>query len=64
MQSIVESVSQSDAVIQLLNNKSKQIGDILEVIQNIADQTNLLALNLCNWHGRAGTRKRICNCCR
>ena len=45
MQSIVESVSQSDAVIQLLNNKSKQIGDILEVIQNIADQTNLLALN-------------------
>ena len=45
MQSIAESVSQSDAVIQLLNNKSKQIGDILEVIQNIADQTNLLALN-------------------
>ena len=36
MQSIAESVSQSDAVIQLLNNKSKQIGDILEVIQNIA----------------------------
>ena len=45
MQSIAESVSQSDEVIQLLNNKSKQIGDILEVIQNIADQTNLLALN-------------------
>lgn len=38
MQSIAESVSQSDAVIQLLNNKSKQIGDILEVIQNIADR--------------------------
>ena len=36
MQSIAESVSQSDEVIQLLNNKSKQIGDILEVIQNIA----------------------------
>lgn len=54
MQSIAESVSQSDAVIQLLNNKSKQIGDILEVIQNIADQTNLLALNAAIEAARAG----------
>ncbi|PEA52406.1 chemotaxis protein, partial [Bacillus pseudomycoides] len=45
MQSIHQSVAESDAIIQLLDNKSKQIGDILEVIQNIADQTNLLALN-------------------
>ena len=64
MQSIAESVSQSDEVIQLLNNKSKQIGDILEVIQNIADQTNLLALNAAIEAARAGARKRICNCCR
>ncbi|MBJ8050485.1 methyl-accepting chemotaxis protein [Bacillus cereus] len=58
MQSIVESVSQSDAVIQLLNNKSKQIGDILEVIQNIADQTNLLALNAAIEAARAGEHGR------
>ncbi|MCW9129986.1 methyl-accepting chemotaxis protein [Bacillus paramycoides] len=58
MQSIAESVSQSDAVIQLLNNKSKQIGDILEVIQNIADQTNLLALNAAIEAARAGEHGR------
>ncbi|WP_377865985.1 methyl-accepting chemotaxis protein [Bacillus sp. R86525] len=58
MQSIAESVSQSDAVIQLLNNKSMQIGDILEVIQNIADQTNLLALNAAIEAARAGEHGR------
>ncbi|MEH7596673.1 methyl-accepting chemotaxis protein, partial [Bacillus toyonensis] len=58
MQSIAESVSQSDAVIQLLNNKSKQIGEILEVIQNIADQTNLLALNAAIEAARAGEHGR------
>lgn len=58
MQSIAASVSQSDAVIQLLNNKSKQIGDILEVIQNIADQTNLLALNAAIEAARAGEHGR------
>ncbi|MBE7120879.1 methyl-accepting chemotaxis protein [Bacillus cereus] len=58
MQSIAESVSQSDAVIHLLNNKSKQIGDILEVIQNIADQTNLLALNAAIEAARAGEHGR------
>ncbi|PEE01316.1 chemotaxis protein [Bacillus toyonensis] len=58
MQSIAESVSQSDAVIQLLNNKSKQIGEILEVIKNIADQTNLLALNAAIEAARAGEHGR------
>ncbi|MFJ8354384.1 HAMP domain-containing methyl-accepting chemotaxis protein [Bacillus paramycoides] len=58
MQSIAESVSQSDEVIQILNNKSKQIGDILEVIQNIADQTNLLALNAAIEAARAGEHGR------
>ncbi|OJE45555.1 chemotaxis protein [Bacillus proteolyticus] len=58
MQSIAASVSQSDAVIQLLNNKSKQIGDILEVIQNIADQTHLLALNAAIEAARAGEHGR------
>ncbi|KFM95581.1 HAMP domain-containing protein [Bacillus clarus] len=58
MQSIAESVLQSDAVIQLLNDKSKQIGDILGVIQNIADQTNLLALNAAIEAARAGEHGR------
>ncbi|PEA52555.1 chemotaxis protein [Bacillus pseudomycoides] len=58
MQSIHQSVAESDAIIQLLDNKSKQIGDILEVIQNIADQTNLLALNAAIEAARAGEHGR------
>ena len=45
MQSISRSVSESDAIIKLLDEKSKQVGAISEAIQNIATQTNLLALN-------------------
>ncbi|KOS26703.1 chemotaxis protein [Bacillus anthracis] len=58
MQSIPESVSQSDDVIKLLDKKSKQIGGILEVIQNIAAQTNLLALNAAIEAARAGEHGR------
>ncbi|XLP25648.1 methyl-accepting chemotaxis protein (plasmid) [Bacillus toyonensis] len=54
MHSIHQSVSQSDNVIKLLDKKSKQIGSILEAIQNIAEQTNLLALNA----ARAGEQGR------
>ena len=41
MQSISRSVSESDAIIKLLDEKSKQVGAISEAIQNIATQTNL-----------------------
>lgn len=58
MQLIHTSVSQSDKVIALLDNKSKQIGDILEVIQHIAEQTNLLALNAAIEAARAGEQGR------
>lgn len=58
MQSIHKSVSQSDTIIKLLDEKSKQIGAILEVIQNIAQQTNLLALNAAIEAARAGEQGR------
>ncbi|MGI2708710.1 methyl-accepting chemotaxis protein [Bacillus cytotoxicus] len=58
MKLIHESVSQSDKVITLLEDKSKQIGEILEVIQNIAEQTNLLALNAAIEAARAGEHGR------
>lgn len=65
MQLIHESVSQSDKVIVLLDDKSKQIGAILEVIQHIAEQTNLLALNAAIEAARAGEQGRgFCNCSR
>ena len=62
MQLIHESVSQSDKIIGLLDDKSKQIGAILEVIQHIAEQTNLLALNAAVVRESWRARKRICNC--
>ncbi|QWG70344.1 HAMP domain-containing protein (plasmid) [Bacillus mycoides] len=58
MQSIHNSVSQSDNVIKLLDKKSQQIGTILEAIQNIAEQTNLLALNAAIEAARAGEQGR------
>lgn len=58
MESIHQSVTQSDDVIKLLDEKSKQIGAILEVIQSIAQQTNLLALNAAIEAARAGEHGR------
>lgn len=58
MQLIHQSVSHSDTVIALLDDKSKQIGEILEVIQHIAGQTNLLALNAAIEAARAGEHGR------
>ncbi|UJF31431.1 methyl-accepting chemotaxis protein [Paenibacillus hexagrammi] len=45
MRLIKESVEQSNAIIQSLDDKSKQIGGIVSMIQEIANQTNLLSLN-------------------
>ncbi|ANS46183.1 chemotaxis protein [Bacillus thuringiensis] len=58
MQSISKSVSESDAIIKLLDEKSKQVGAISEAIQNIATQTNLLALNAAIEAARAGEQGR------
>ncbi|CAM4333777.1 chemotaxis protein [Bacillus manliponensis] len=58
MESIQQSVSESDHIIRLLDEKSKRIGAILEVIQNISGQTNLLALNAAIEAARAGEQGR------
>lgn len=58
MQSIHSSVHHTDQVIDMLENKSRQIGSILQAIQEIASQTNLLALNAAIEAARAGEQGR------
>ncbi|SDD35632.1 methyl-accepting chemotaxis protein [Terribacillus halophilus] len=45
MNTIYESVTESNKTIHSLQERSKEIGGIVNVIVGIADQTNLLALN-------------------
>ena len=51
---IAKTVSESSKVMVSLGERSKQIGDIIRVISEIADQTNLLALNAAIEAARAG----------
>ncbi len=55
---IVETVTASTNVMQSLGERSKQIGEIVAVINDIADQTNLLALNAAIEAARAGEQGR------
>ena len=54
MNSIHESIMESNAMIKSLYERSKDISSILDVITGIADQTNLLALNAAIEAARAG----------
>lgn len=54
MNSIKQSVAQSDQYLQTLDSKSKEIGKILTIMSEIAEQTNLLALNAAIEAARAG----------
>ncbi|MEZ5335855.1 MAG: methyl-accepting chemotaxis protein [Methanolobus sp.] len=58
MDSIKEATGESSGVIMELDAKSKQIGEIVNLITNIADQTNLLALNAAIEAARAGEHGR------
>ena len=52
--SIHDRVNESSQLIALLESSSKEIGEIINVITNIAAQTNLLALNAAIEAARAG----------
>ena len=58
MKVINSSVKHSAEVVVKLGESSKQIGQIVEVISNIAGQTNLLALNAAIEAARAGEQGR------
>lgn len=58
MEAINQSVMQSKAVVSNLGDSSKEIGEIVDVIRNIAGQTNLLALNAAIEAARAGEAGR------
>ncbi len=58
MKDIANVVGESALTIQKLGESSKQIGEIIAVIDDIADQTNLLALNAAIEAARAGEQGR------
>lgn len=58
MNRIAEVVRKSAETVHLLGNSSNQIGEIIQVINDIADQTNLLALNAAIEAARAGEQGR------
>ena len=58
MRAISESVNHSAVTIGELGKRSDDIGEIIEVIDDIADQTNLLALNAAIEAARAGEQGR------
>jgi methyl-accepting chemotaxis protein len=57
-QMIAKAVSESSGMMIVLGERSKEIGAIVEVINDIADQTNLLALNAAIEAARAGEQGR------
>lgn len=58
MQSIALANQDSMQVVGRLENNARQIGDIIEVVGDIANQTNLLALNASIEAARAGEHGR------
>jgi methyl-accepting chemotaxis protein len=58
VRAIATTVSESARIMKDLGTRSKQIGEIVSVINDIADQTNLLALNAAIEAARAGEQGR------
>ncbi|MEF2966753.1 methyl-accepting chemotaxis protein [Paenibacillus sp. M1] len=58
MDSISRSVQETDMLMKRLDEKSREIGEMMELIRGISTQTNLLALNASIEASRAGEQGR------
>jgi len=58
MDAIETTVGESSSVVEQLGQRSDQIGEVVQVINDIAEQTNLLALNAAIEAARAGEHGR------
>jgi methyl-accepting chemotaxis protein len=58
VKAIANTVNESAQMMTSLGERSRQIGEIISVIKDIADQTNLLALNAAIEAARAGEQGR------
>jgi len=58
MEKISDTVGRSSEAVEVLGQRSQQIGEIINTISSIADQTNLLALNAAIEAARAGEHGR------
>lgn len=58
MVEIVSTTTKTGGIVNSLSARAEQIGEILQVINDIADQTNLLALNAAIEAARAGEQGR------
>lgn len=58
IEELVEGMEKSEDVMTHLDSSSREIGEVLSVIKEIADQTNLLALNASIESARAGEHGR------
>jgi len=56
--SLLQEISQAARAIELLNERSRNVSQVLDVIRGIAEQTNLLALNAAIEAARAGEAGR------
>ena len=58
LNNLIEFIAQTNEAINMLYNRTEEIGKIVELITDIADQTNLLALNAAIEAARAGEHGR------